>query len=244
MTGTFGAVSHQDYLDVASASDLPTFHKRLVAFAHRMEFPLVNATLVVEQPGAPAVILPVRNTPVEFAEQTIDATSGRRDPVLQRLKTMSIPFVYDQALYVQGSAGDLWEEQAQFGYRTGVALAMHMSEGRHFVLGIDRPDALPKNPDHVAQMMANLQLMAAYAQSTAVRLLLPKVPSNAPAPTLTAREQEVLRWARDGKSNSVIAQLLTISERTVNYHLSAAMRKLGVATKHQAAAKAQALRLL
>jgi DNA-binding CsgD family transcriptional regulator len=47
-----------------------------------------------------------------------------------------------------------------------------------------------------------------------------------------------------GKSNQVIGQLLNISLSTVNFHLRAAMDKLGVASKHQAAAKAQSLGLL
>ena len=157
---------------------------------------------------------------------------------------MHVPFVYDQALYVQDGAGELWEAQAPFGYRTGISMALHMTGGRHFLLGVDRPDPLPKDPDQVVRMMADLQLLGVFAQETAVRLLLPDASVSAELPSLTSREQEILRWARDGKSNYVIGQLLNISLSTVNYHLRSAMSKLGVASKHHAAAKANSLGLL
>jgi DNA-binding CsgD family transcriptional regulator len=237
-------VLHQHYLDVASARDLGTFHRRLVDFAEHLDFPLVNAVLVVEQPGAAAAFLPVRNAPAEFVEDTRDVVDSRRDPVLQRLKTMSIPFVYDQAMYVDSGAGDLWEEQAPHGYRTGVSMALHMSGGRHFLLGVDRANPLPKDPEKVVRMMADVQLLAAFAQETAVRLLIPQAPADIQLPTLSAREQEILRWSRDGKSNHVIGQILNLSLSTVNYHLASAMKKLGVASKHHAAAKADSLGLL
>jgi DNA-binding CsgD family transcriptional regulator len=237
-------VRHQHYLDVASARDLASFERRLVQFAEMIDFPLVSAALVVEHPGSAPSITALSNVPEAFADASRDHGDSRRDPVLQRLKTMHVPFVYDQALYVQDGAGELWETQAPFGYRTGISMALHMTGGRHFLLGVDRPDPLPKDPDRVVRMMADLQLLGVFAQETAVRLLLPEVTAGAELPSLTAREQEILRWARDGKSNYVIGQLLNISLSTVNYHLRSAMSKLGVATKHHAAAKANALGLL
>jgi DNA-binding NarL/FixJ family response regulator len=54
---------------------------------------------------------------------------------------------------------------------------------------------------------------------------------------LTDREIESLTWAARGKSSSGIAVILHISERTVNFHMDNAMRKLGVATRIQAVVK-------
>ncbi len=45
--------------------------------------------------------------------------------------------------------------------------------------------------------------------------------------TLTGREFECLKWIRDGKTNSEIAEILGISNKTVEFHLSNAMVKLG-----------------
>jgi DNA-binding CsgD family transcriptional regulator len=223
---------------------VPTFKRRLGDFAAKLDFPLFSATLVVEQPASKPVIVALRNTPEGFENSTSDASAAARDPALQRIKTATSPVIYDQSMYVNHGSGDLWEEQAPYGYHTGIAVPLHLSGGRHFIFGVDRPTALPTNPDHLFRLMADLQLLAVYAQETALRLLLPQSSPRSPAATLSSREQEILKWALVGKSNNVIGQLLNISLSTVNFHLRSAMGKLGVASKHQAAAKAQALGLI
>jgi DNA-binding NarL/FixJ family response regulator len=61
---------------------------------------------------------------------------------------------------------------------------------------------------------------------------------------LTDREVEALTWAARGKSSYDIATILGISERTVNFHMDNAMRKLGVATRIQAAVKCAMLGII
>ena len=60
---------------------------------------------------------------------------------------------------------------------------------------------------------------------------------------LTARELEVLALVREGRSNVEIAEKLFLSRKTVNHHVSAILRKLGVARRGQAAAEAARLGL-
>ncbi|WP_431855232.1 response regulator transcription factor [Azospirillum sp.] len=59
-----------------------------------------------------------------------------------------------------------------------------------------------------------------------------------PSVRLTDREVEALTWSARGKSSTDIAVLMRVSERTVNFHIDNAIRKLGVATRIQAAVKA------
>jgi DNA-binding NarL/FixJ family response regulator len=59
---------------------------------------------------------------------------------------------------------------------------------------------------------------------------------------LTAREAEVLLWLGRGKSNRDIAEILTMSPRTVNKHLEGIFTKLGV--ENRASAAALAVRIL
>lgn len=55
---------------------------------------------------------------------------------------------------------------------------------------------------------------------------------------LNDREIEALMWAARGKTSEEIATIMSITERTVNFHLNNARGKLGVATRIQAAVKA------
>jgi len=55
---------------------------------------------------------------------------------------------------------------------------------------------------------------------------------------LTAREVEVLGLLGEGLRNAQIADRLVVSEKTIDHHVSAILRKLDVRTRGEAAAEA------
>jgi DNA-binding CsgD family transcriptional regulator len=237
-------VRHQDYQDVADAGDMPTLENRLVRFAHEMGFGIISGYLVVEQGSGRAATFPFGNTPEAYQSTFMSASIGRRDPVMRRMKRLSVPFIYDQSIYVNEQAADLWDTMAPFGYKTGIALALHLPGGKHFAMGVDRDQALPGDDVVLARMMADLQLLAVHAQDTAIRLLAPQVHGVQLAPHPTGRELEVLRWTLAGKTAWEVGMLLGISERTAAIHANRATHKLGCVGKHQAALKAMQLGLI
>jgi len=68
--------------------------------------------------------------------------------------------------------------------------------------------------------------------------------AGAGATGITAREAQILRWVRDGKSNQQIGEVLDISPLTVKNHIQKILRKLGAANRAQAVAHALALKLI
>jgi DNA-binding response OmpR family regulator len=61
---------------------------------------------------------------------------------------------------------------------------------------------------------------------------------------LNEREIETLTWAARGKTSVEIACIVSLSKRTVDFHLDNARNKLGVATRVEAAVKATKDRLI
>ena len=61
---------------------------------------------------------------------------------------------------------------------------------------------------------------------------------------LTSRVVDVLRLLAEGLRNAAIAERLFVSPRTVDHHVSAILRKLGVKTRGEAVAEAGRLALL
>lgn len=233
------------FLDVSQAEDLATFERKLVSMSADLGFPLINCVLTYlgPAPNQALAVYTAGNTPTAYTSfGDVDLTL--RDPVMTRLREQKFqPITYDQDFYVKAGASDLWEEQAVFGYHSGVAVSLDLPDNKRFVLGIDGDISLPRGA-RLTALMAHLQLLAVHAQAAAVRLL-PAMCEEAPLRVpLTPRELEIMKYTMDGKSSAVIAQLLNINIGTVNFHVQKFCRKLGVATRLQAALKAQSLKLI
>ena len=162
---------------------------------------------------------------------------------MQHCKRQSVPIIWDQSTYVANGLAEKWEEQARFGITNGICLALHMPEGRHFVLGVDRDRPVPADAAELTRMVADLQLFAVYAQDAALRILAPSA-RDPKIPALTPRELEVLRWTMEGKTAWEVGNLLGITERTAALHVNNATHKLGCVNKHQAVLRALRLGLL
>lgn len=229
---------HQDLIEIGQSADLLSFERSLVRLAGELDFPLVCGTLVVEQPGLDPLFVAFGNVPRDFAESFSDPEDSRRDPLLQKLKRLSVPVIYDQSTYVNSGAADLWEQQARFGYHTGVAVALHLPNHIHFVLGVDRRDALPRDDSLMTRLMGDLQLVAVHAQDAAVRLLKHDQPAAVEEQVLTPRELEVLKLTMEGLTAAQISDRLMISVPTVNFHTRNLREKLGAQSKHQAVLRA------
>jgi DNA-binding CsgD family transcriptional regulator len=231
------------YTQVLQARSREEFRDEVVRFTQRMGFETVSAITIIDHGLGNSEFITVDNTPDDFAEPYRDLGSCKRDPVLQHCKRQSVPLIWDRQTYVEHGAEDLWEQQAHHGYCTGIAMALHLPEGKHFLLGVDRDQPLPEDPDELQRVVADLQLFAVHAQEAAVRLLVPNDPSRE-RPSLTPRELEALRWTMEGKTAWEVGVLLGISERTAVLHVNNAMHKLGCFSKHQAVLKALRLGLI
>lgn len=225
------------YQSVLEARTREEFRGEVLRFTKQLEFDTYSAITVVDHALGRSDFIAIDNSPPGFSEALNDPRLGRLDPVMQHCKRNSVPIVWDRDTYRRSDADDLWEAQASYGYRTGICLALHLPEGRHFVLGVDRDRPLPTDNAQLTRLVADLQLFAVHALDAALRVLLPPE-LQLEAPKLTPRELECLRWTMEGKTAWEVGGILGISERTAVLHINNAMRKLNCNNKHQAVLKA------
>jgi DNA-binding CsgD family transcriptional regulator len=232
--------SYQSVLEAQSRDD---FRLEVVRFAKQLGFETVSAITVVDHPVGDTEFVNIHNAPDAFVDALDDSEAWKVDPVMQHCKRQSVPIIWDQSTYVTAGQGSKWEAQAHFGFRTGICLALHMPEGRHFMIGVDRDQALPKDRGEITRMVADLQLFAVHAQDTAMRVLVPEA-LRMERPKLSPRELDSLKWTMDGKTAWEVGSIMGISERTAVLHINTAMHKLGCQNKHQAVLKAMRLGIL
>lgn len=233
------------FASVLAAKDATDFRTDVLRFAKWLGFDWVGAFVAVDKSAGEADFYAVDNAPAAYLEAYESPVNRRRDPVMQHCRHRGTPIAWDQSTYLRSGSGEKWEEQAAFGFRVGLGVALHLPGGLHFMVGVSRDQPLPVEPAEKCRLVADLCLYAAFAQEPAMELLRPSGGQSCGAtPPLSMRELEVLRWTADGKTAWEVGRILGISEQTATRHAYRAAQKLGCVSKMQAVAKALRLGLV
>lgn len=92
------------------------------------------------------------------------------------------------------------------------------------------------------QVVGDLQSVAVHVHDTVMRSDV--LMRSLRVPHLSTREREILQWCAAGKSQQDMADILGISQRTVEVHLRSAREKLYALTTPQAVGRAVAMGLI
>lgn len=128
-------------------------------------------------------------------------------------------------------------ESHDFGLSDGLSIPIHAAGGGFALVSAVSRDSERAFEGAVREYRHTLHLMALYLHAA----VQSKKGGDSPRESeivLTPRETECLKWTAQGKSSWEISTILAIAERTVNFHLANAMRKLGVYNKAHAVARA------
>lgn len=171
-------------------------------------------------------------------------TSGRafHDPFVRVSMYVNRPIRFKDAVAnVVCSAEDqrTMKAHARAGMADGYAFPMKGRRNRFCNVSIHGTMPVQGLP---AETVANLEIlaMALYRRGTDLCPLPPTLHPPGSA-ILTKRERECLTWVAQGKTNWDIAELMGISERTVQYHVDNACKKLDVPGRLQAVVRAARL---
>lgn len=143
------------------------------------------------------------------------------------------PFTWDEMMArsrLTPAEAKVMQDAHDHGLRWGLSIPLHGLDGRvSFFMAAGR-----HNPVDDDKRLA-IQLMATVAQMRA-EILLKRSPL--PQCPLTPRQVDVLSWVSEGKTDSEIGHILSISSETAHKHVERAKAKLGVTTRTQAVAVA------
>lgn len=219
----------QQLLEIGLAPDRPALERLLTAATHDLGFAYFSGVII--RGGLRHDLPPtdfVGNPPDAYRDAMNSVDDTLRDPVMSGLMAGPMPVLYDQETYTKSGTADLWDMQAAFGFRAGVACSLHEpSHFEQFMFGLDRPDRLPTDPVGRMRLSAAVQMLTVHAQAAMQRIF---TPAPAGAPVLADDELESLRWAKDGYTVWQVGDKMAISSSRARQTQRSAARKLGAST--------------
>lgn len=180
-----------------------------------------------ERGGGQTLEFLLHHLPDRFAQRFVAENYGRTNPISRRAQQSDQPFYWHEVSYdaaAEPEAHRVMQEAAAAGLTDGFCVPVHMPHGERGLVSFLCGGTASLSPDD----QLALQAVAFAAHSQILYLARPEASQ---APRLTAREREVLKWTAAGKTADATAEILSISVRTVEYHLLNAARKLNTANR-------------
>lgn len=215
------------FSDAAAAADVPRLWQ--VLLDHLAFFDVTRVTAVHLPPvGAPdANRSRVRS--IGYPEDWIFKYVGHLhedDPMPSQANAQAKPFRWSEI----ASLRELTDAQTSFLIafdavnegRDGLAVPVFGPNGRNGYLGLAFPE---RGQEPSPEVLHILQVSVQYAHQCFCGLIVLDLPDH---PALSPREIEVLNWMAQGKSNSVIADIVGVRANTVDTHIRRIFAKLGV----------------
>lgn len=213
---------------------------RVLAAADRLGFDHCAYGIRIPTPVSNPRIALFNNYPKHWQTRYAERGYIKVDPTVRHAMQSSLPLVWSDEVFV--SARDLWQEAQSCGLRFGWAQASYDLGGSVGLLTLARGSE-PLSENELREKHAKMSWLAHVVHvGMSARLRAKLVPEY--RAKLSPREADALRWTAEGKTASEIAMILTISERTVHFHIQNAVAKLGATNKTQAAIRAAMLGLL
>lgn len=165
--------------------------------------------------------------PEGWGEHYSKNTTIQNDSLYQRAQSQSRPLFWQCEGKPEHESFLPMGNWRQFGMEEGIALPLHGPTGFCGYFALSRHKREPIR----LQNFFHLSYLGHILQEQALPLFSPEQSG------LSCREKECLFWVSEGKTSWEIAQILGITERTVNFHLNNAIRKSGCKNRYQTVAK-------
>jgi DNA-binding CsgD family transcriptional regulator len=180
------------------------------------------------------VAIPWNHFPLGYSQNYISGEWDRIDPIVQHIHAARRPFFWADVC-TQDRLSErqkiFLEDCRDLGVHSGLTIPLHGPGSDVDLISLSLRDE---------RRVASCRLPLLHALTVQYRFRLGEL-QNEPlsiACALTSKETECLKWCKEGKTNWEIGEILSISEKTVEFHLSNTIRKLSVSNRITAVVKA------
>ena len=166
--------------------------------------------------------------PSDWLRRYKDESFIQVDPIIRHCRHHFVPLFWDAARSkARGRSNEFWKAREGYGLLHGVSIPLRYNE---MVGSLNVAQCMNSN-DEVDAPLGKLFMLIPFLLEGSQKHL--KEPGEQCC-SLTLRESEVLKWSGVGKTTWEMSCILGCSERTINYHIANASRKLGSFSRRQA----------
>lgn len=172
------------------------------------------------------------NYPAAWKQRYAQANYLDIDPTIHQVCTSPTPLRWAEL-----PAGNecFWQDARNHGLNHGCSHAILDEPNGISILSLAR-SGMPISGHELHAKQCRICWLTQIAHQTLSRAIRARIAEE--IPTLTEREIEILKWSADGKSAQDIADILTVSKRTVDFHIKNSVAKLNAPNKTAAVVRA------
>ncbi|WP_166360380.1 autoinducer binding domain-containing protein [Pseudomonas akapageensis] len=203
-----------------------------ITMAQQLDFEFLSFGMRTPVATMQPKIIMLSNYPNEWSQRYINENYVTVDPTVMHCLSSMLPVLWSDKVFEE--TPQFWEEARSHGLRYGWGLSAHDHRGRASMLSVSRSQG----------EVSIGELYEKAGQTYWLCNLLHTVIGDKPvepeekARQLSDREIEVLKWSAEGRKAHEIADILNVSERTVNFHVKSAMVKLNAPNRTSAVIQA------
>lgn len=235
-----GLTNERIFRQIEGTETLSALWALMVRYVRAQGFDAVGYVLLDRGNRDQAVALLEYGFPAEVLNTYAALGYGRNDATLRVAMATGQPVLRSTVpQHYKLSREETWHRHVLDGLGVGelLALPLYGPNGRNAIGALTRPrPGAIEAADFVALQMV--------AQATHLKGLTMRPAEPAGGHGLSMREVEILRWVAQGKSNGVIADILTISAGTVDTYLRRIFEKLEVTDRTSAAVRGVGMGLI
>lgn len=225
---------------ILGAKSVPILFNTLSSIAKHLGFDYCAYDMCLPWPVAQPKIIMLNNYSSSWRQRYTQEGYVKVDPTVTHGKRSTLPLVWSDKNFT--SSRSFWDDARSHGLYAGWAQSCHDAKGIRGLLNLSRSDdSVPYK--ELREISLKLSWLVDVTHEGLSRLLIEKYIPEAVA-QLTAREIEVLRWTADGKTSGEVSKIMSISDRTVNFHIANTLKKLNATNKTAATIKAAMLGIL